>query len=216
MKRLCPILLLVLTACATAQIDMPDGSFAVQGANPRRWNQPISFGEWHTESVNEGTTRSWLIDTKVLDVAKSDQAYRMVVNGINVECHMRELTLGAAGVFIDPSLGRNPILVCGYERPPFTRTVLALSRTGRPEPALQGELREIGGPALQVRSIHRAHGSRFASSEPFGFEILSGDNAVAMVETINQGRVWIDPDARANRDTLAAVAASLLLFREAS
>jgi hypothetical protein len=214
MKRLLPILLLLLSACATAQVDMPAGSFAVEGANPRHWNQPISFGEWRTESVNEGTTRSWLIDTKVIDVAKTDQAYRMVVNGINVECHMRELTFGAAGVFVDPSVGRDPILVCGYEKPPFTRTVLALSRTGRPEPSLQGELRELGGPALQVRSIHRTRGSRLASGEPMGFEILSDNVPVAVVETINQGRVWIDPDVRANRDTLAAAAASLLLFRD--
>jgi hypothetical protein len=53
-------------------------------------------------------------------------------------------------------------------------------------------------------------GAAFPSGEPFGFEI---GNRVAVVETINRGRVWIDPSAP-DRDTLAAVAASLLLFRD--
>src|SRR5687768_13554319 len=105
MKRSVPILLLLLTACATAQLDLPADSYTVTGSNPRRWNQPISFGEWRTEVVNEGTTRSWLADAYILEVGKTDQAYRLTLNGIPVECHTRELVLGRAGVFVDPAFG---------------------------------------------------------------------------------------------------------------
>jgi len=204
--------LLLLTACATAQLDLPSESLAVSGANPRRWNGPISFGEFRTETVNEGTNRSFLIDLGLVDFGKADQAYRLTMNGVAVECHTRELRVGVAGVFVDPHLGKEPLLVCGYERD-GDRSVLALSRSGAVEPSLRGELRAVNGPALEVRSLHRAVGAAFPSGDPFGYEITRGEQRVAVVETINRGRVWIDPAAE-NREVLAAAAASLLLFRE--
>ncbi|HYC87631.1 MAG TPA: hypothetical protein VEO54_00340 [Thermoanaerobaculia bacterium] len=212
MNRLLPILLL-LAACTTARIDLPDDAYAVEGANPRRWNQPLAFGPYRTAAVNEGTTRSWLADLEVVQVGKADQGYRLTLNGVAVECHTRELVIGRAGFFVDASLGREPLLVCGYDRG-GARSVLALSRTGGAEPSLRGELREANGAAAyEVRSVHRNAGGSLPSSEPFGYEILRDGRRVAAVETINRGRVWIDPDA-ADRDTLAAAAASLLLFRD--
>lgn len=212
MKLLAPFSLLLLLSCATAQIDLPEGSYDVTGSNPRRWNQPLAFGEWRTSAVNEGTTRSFLADLDIVQAGKTDQAYRMMLDGVGIECHTREIVIGRNGFFLDPNLGREPLLLCGLDDA-AGRAVLALSRTGRMEPALRGELRGVsGGPALEVRSIHRA-GSSLPSSEPFGFEIVDNGRRVAAVETINRGRVWIDPNAP-NRDTLAAAAAALLLFRD--
>lgn len=212
------IALLLLTACGTVQpvrIAMPSG-MDVEGANPRVWNQPLSFGAWRTASVNEGTTRSFLADLGILDVGKTDQAYRMVLEGpgqpTNVECHMREIVVGRAGVFVQASLGRDPILVCGLARAGY-QSVLALTRTGRPEPSLAGELRQVGGTTYDVRSIHRAATGGIPGGEPFGYEIVRGERSFAIVETVNRGRVWIDPEAP-NRDDLAAAAAALLLFRD--
>lgn len=213
MKRLVLVLVL-LTGCATAKIELPDGAYDVTGANPRRWNAPLSFGEFATQSVDEGTTRSFLADLGIVQVGKTDQAYRFTINNVRAECHTRELVIGRAGVFVDPNLGKEPLLVCGFERPSGTRSVLALARSGRAEPSLVGELRELGGPALEVRSVHRAEGAAIASGEPFGYEIISDNYRIAAVETINRGRVWIEPTVTANRDTLAAASAALLLFRD--
>lgn len=210
MKYLLPLLLLV--SCTTAQIDLPDGSYAVEGANPRRWNQPLSFGEWRTSMVTEGTTRSFLADLDIVQAGKADQGYRMSLGDAFVECHTREVVIGRDGFFVDANLGREPLLVCGIDDA-GARSVFALSRTGKVEPTFRGELRGVsGGPSLEVRSIHRI-GSSIPSAEPFGYEILSDGRRVAVVETINRGRVWIDPSAP-NRDTLAAAAAALLLFRD--
>ena len=211
MKRVL-LLVLFLTACATVKLDLPPDAYAVQGANPHRWNQPLSFGTWSTSNLNEGTTRSFLADTGILQIAKADQAYRMKVNDIVVECHTRELVVGRAEIFVDPTFGQEPLLVCGFDRG-RTQTVLALKRTGKGEPSLRGELREIGGPSLDVQSLHRAPGLAVASGEPFGYEIRRDGTRIAGVETINSGRVWIDPTV-ANRDTLAAAATALLLFKD--
>ena len=208
MKLLLPLVLL-LTFCTTARLDLPAGAYDVTGSNPRRWNAPISFGDWRTEWVNEGTTRSWLTELGVVQVAKADQGYHLAINGVDVECHTREFVVGSAGVFVDPTFGGQPLLVCGYDRG-GRRSVLTLSRTGRTEPTLRGTLRGANGNALEVQSLHRVPGSGWPSGEPYGFEI---GNRVAVVETVNRGRVWIDPAAE-DRDTLAAVATSLLLFRE--
>ena len=212
MKRTLLVLALSLTACSTAQLDLPSDSLPVSGANPRRWNAPVSFGEWRTQSVNEGTSRSILSSLGIVDLGKADQAYRLTLNDVAVECHTREVVIGAAGFFIDANLGSEPLLVCGYEGG-GKRSALALSRTGKTEPSLRGELREQDGPAFEVRSLHRAIGMRYPSGDPFGFEIVRDGKRVAAVETMNRGRVWIEPRAE-NRNMLAAAAASLLLFRE--
>ncbi|HEY0157400.1 MAG TPA: hypothetical protein VGF28_08960 [Thermoanaerobaculia bacterium] len=208
MKRLLPLLFL-LTACTTAQLDLPAGAYDVTGSNPRRWNAPISFGDWRTEWVDEGTTRSWLAELGIVQVARADQGYHLAINGVDVECHTREFVVGTSGVFVDPTFGGQALLVCGYDRN-GERSVLTLSRTGQTEPTLRGTLRDADGKALEVKSLHRVPGSGWPSGVPYGFEI---GNRVAVVETVNRGRVWIDPAAE-DRDTLAAVAASLLLFRE--
>src|SRR5688572_25642727 len=111
MKRILPLLLLL--SCATARIDIPADSDEVEGANPRVWNRSIAFGEWRTSVVDEGTTRSWLADLEIIEVGKTDQAYRMTLNDAAIECHTRELVVGRGGVFLDPNLGREPLLVCG-------------------------------------------------------------------------------------------------------
>ncbi len=211
--KLTAIVLLLLVSCTTAQIDLPGDAYVVEGANPRRWNQPLSFGEWRTSMVNEGTTRSFLADLDILQVGKADQGYRMQLGDTFIECHTREVVIGRAGFFLDPNLGSEPLLACGIDDA-GTRSLLAVSRTGKIEPSLRGELRAVsGGPAFEVRSIQRVSGSAIPSGDPFGYEILSGGQRVAVVETINRGRVWIDPNA-SNRDTLAAAAAALLLFRD--
>lgn len=212
MNRSLALLVILLAACTTAQIDLPSDAYTVEGANPRRWNQPLAFGPYRTATVNEGTTRSWLADLDIVQVGRADQGYRLTLNDVAVECHTEQLVIGRAGFFVDASLGRSPLLVCGYERG-GSRSALALSRTGRTEPSLRGELRVENGAAYEVRSLHRAAGGSLPSGEPFGYEIVRDGRRVAAIETINRGRVWIDPSV-ADRDTLAAAAASLLLFRD--
>lgn len=210
MRALAILLCILGTACTTARLDLPEDAYAVQGANPRIWNRPISFGPFRTEMVDEGTRRSWLADLDVLQITKADQGYHLRVSGVDVECHTKELLLGRSGVFVDPAFGGEPLLVCGYGD---GRAVLTLSRTGKSEPSLRGSLRMADGEAFDVRSLHRAAGGALPSLDPWGYEIAKGTSRLAAVETVNRGRVWLGPDVR-DRDLLASVAASLLLFED--
>ena len=208
------LLLLVFCACATkvVQLDVPAGAWDVSGSNPRVWNRPLSFGPYRTESVDEGTRRSWLVDAGLLAVGRIDQGTRLRIAGTDVECHTRELLVGKNDLFVDPALGRAALLVCGYQHD-GGRSVLTLSRTVRSDAWLTGELRGESRSPLEVRSMNQPANSRFRSMETLGFEILDGGRQVAVIETVNQGRVWISPESK-DRDLLAAVSASLLLFRD--
>ena len=207
MKR--TLFLLLLTACATA----PPVRIAIPATAVTNVNG--TFGEWRVALVDEGAPLSFLFELGILDAGQTDQADRLAVQGpgdqTNVECHARELVVGRADVFVQASLGREPVLVCALWRKGY-RTVLALTRSGKSEPSLIGELRQVGGTTYDVRSIHRAAGGGLPSAEPLGYEILRDEHAFAIVETVNEGRVWIDPDAP-NRDDLAAAAAALLMFK---
>jgi hypothetical protein len=211
-----PLALLLLSACTTAHIDLPSGAMTVEGSNPRIWNRPIAFGPYRTAWVDEGTRRSWLADLNLVSFGRADQAYHLALGDTAIDCHTREFVIGRNGFNFDPTLGRSPLLVCGFDEA-GARTTLLLSKTGRAEPSLRGEIRSVGadGPPLTVSSIHRAAGSVIGSPEPFGYEIRSGERVVGIVETVNRGRVWIDPELdRAEQDKLAAAAAALLLFRD--
>ena len=57
------------------------------------------------------------------------------------------------------------------------------------------------GRELAVRSLHHLTASPFRTSEPLGYEVVNGGRAVATVETIDWGRVWMAPDLGERRET---------------
>lgn len=219
MKKL--LMLVLLSGCTLAQLDLPEGSHAVTGANPRVWNRPIAFGPWKTATVREGLSHTWLTNVAGINVAQESQAYRFLLQGgdggTRVQCHTNDFQIGRSGFWVDATFGTEPVLLCGLERHD-AREVLALARTGRTEPALTGELRDAddeNADALLIRSLHRAQGARFAAVETYGYEILRAGRRVAVVETANRGRVWIDPQLEGvTREKIAGAAAALLLFTQ--
>lgn len=63
--------------------------------------------------------------------------------------------------------------------------------------------------------MHRFAGSPIPSGDPIGYEIVDGDRALAAVETINRGRVWIAHEvSEEERARIASVATALLLADE--
>ena len=221
MKKILAVLLLT-TGCSLAHLEMPEHeSYNVSGANPRFWKRPISFGPWSTKTVDMGRTHSWVAGLKGVNVARVDQVYSLTLEGgaepTRVDCHTQDFAIGRNGFWIDPTFGAEPTLLCGLERHD-QRAVLVLGKTGTIEPSRTGELRDAddeNAPALLVRSLHRITPKHWPSPTPLGYEIVQSGRAVAIVETANRGRVWIDPQLdTATRERIAAAAAALLLHQE--
>lgn len=57
-----PLFAIALSACAPAQVRMPEGfgaraaAYEVSGHSPRRFNQPLRFGTYSAQAMREGST----------------------------------------------------------------------------------------------------------------------------------------------------------------
>ncbi|HEY0142755.1 MAG TPA: hypothetical protein VGF48_17780 [Thermoanaerobaculia bacterium] len=216
------MLLLLTTGCSLARLEMPEHeSYNVTGANPRLWKRPISFGPWATKTVDMGVRHSWLAGLRGIEIGRVDQVYNLELEGrdgaTRVDCHTQDFVIGRNGFWIDPTFGAEPALLCGFERHD-QRAVLILGKTGRIEPSLTGDLRNAddeNAPGLLIRSLHRITPKHWPSPTPLGYEVVDRGRTVAIVETANRGRVWIDPALDVTlRERIAAASAALLLWQE--
>jgi hypothetical protein len=207
-------------ACQTAQIQLaPDlvavEPMTVQGANPRRWNAPISFGSWATNEVREGFTWDFGYRLLGIDASFAFQPYRLAIASgdrtVQAECVTRAAVLSRNDLSVDPSFGRIPALACGFRG--AGEGTLRLNTT-----AMNKEEGEIlfGSSRWDIRSVHRFAGSSIPSGDPLGYEISRDGRVIATVETINRGRVWMDPALSAEEQgRVAAIATAVLLYEPA-
>lgn len=213
-----------LASCTTATMSVPRSlagvsPMPVSGANPRAWNRPIEFGPWRSTEVREGL--QWSIAPRIfgIEVELKRQPYRMMLEGpeggeLQVECVTRRLAISRDRWSVDPTLGRLPALACGF-RDVATGEEWSM-KLSQGVDRLAGEIR-ANGERWPLGSIHRPEGSRIEGPEPLGYEVLEDGRALAAVQVVNRGRIWIQPDLPLQtRDRLAAVAAALLLFDEES
>lgn len=211
------VILSLLSACQTAQIQLaPDlaavAPMSVQGANPRRWNAPISFGPWATVEVREGLTWDFGYRLLGIDASFAFQPYRLAIGSgnrtVQAECITRAAALSRKDLSVDPSFGRIPALACGFRGE--GEGTLRLNTTAMNQE--QGEI-AFGPSVWNVRSVHKFAGSSLPSGEPLGYEISRDGRVIATVETINRGRVWMDPGlSQEEQGRLAAITAALLLY----
>ena len=216
-----PVVAFTSSACsmATMSIDPVLAARAepmpVTGANPRVWNRPLAFGPFSTEQVQEGGEWRWAAPILGGEAGIAWQNHRMVlVDGearTQTACRARRVFFERDGWSVDPALGRLPVLQCvlrddeGGE--PWT---LTLHRT--PRNTLAGTI-EHDRDTIQVVSEHRADGGMVDTAEPVGYSLFVEGSAIAAIETVNRGRVWIDPKLSASdRTAVASAAAALLLF----
>lgn len=210
---------LPLLGFAKAQMELPAGFDSVEahpvtGHNPRTWKRPISFGPWHTISVDDGTSKSWSLEAFGLGAGATRHPFHLVLAGPEgaqreVACLTRGFELWRGSFTVDLSGVVKPRLACVIRTDGESPTVsMVLGQDGN---KLRGIL-EGGRDTYAVASNHRFKGTRITSPEPVGFTISRVGGATALaVETLNRGRVWIAPDVASEAD-LAAAAAALLLF----
>ncbi len=229
LRRLCTLaaaaaLMLVLPAFRKAQMRVPDAlssqteALAVTGHNPRTWNKPLGFGPYNALSVREGSVFSWSVELFGVRGGSATKHYRLVLEGPDgaaweVECRNRSIEAWRKGWSVELTAAFTPRLVCGLAAREGERPLrLVLGSDGR---KLRGVVSAAGTDAtlFEVRSSHQFEGSKLPAAEPVGYLIEHRGAAVAAVETINRGRVWLSPELEGSeRGAAAAAAAALLLF----
>jgi hypothetical protein len=212
---------LALPACQVAQMQVapelePLVAVPVAGANPRQWNAPLAFGPWRSEVAYEGMKWDFALPLLGITAGYSTQPYRVVASTggspIQAECHARAVSLARKGLEVDPAFGKLPAFACAFRgRGDGT---LRLNTTAMGQEA--GTV-DYGDTRWALRSVHRFHGSSIPSGPPLGYEFEGGGQVIAAVETINQGRVWIDPAVSPrDQERLAVAIMTLLLYDPAA
>lgn len=200
---------------------------SVQGANPRRWNKPVSFGPYRTGAVRDRGTIGWSVQVLRLGASGSKRPYAFTLDAptgaVDVECHEKGLEAWhePSGVSIDlRAAAGKPVLVCAF-RPagegdgPGT-WILELAAARKITGGFVGVLRPADASAdgaLTVRSLHALEGSPIPLGSPAGYALERDGQAVAAVEAINAGRAWIPGAAEADPGAIPAALAALLLFQ---
>lgn len=206
----------LLPACQVAQMQVapslePLVAVPVSGANPRKWNAPLSFGPWRSEVAYEGMKWDFALPLLGIAAGYATQPYRVVAtaggNPIQAECHARAVSLARKGLEVDPAFGKLPAFACGFEGRGSGTLRLHATAMGQETGTI-----DFGDTRWGLRSVHRFRGSPVPSGPPLGYEIEGGGRVVAAVEVINQGRVWLDPAISPRDQERLAVAIMVLLL----
>ena len=218
---------LALAAFKSARVEVPTSlaaapELAVTGHNPRTWNRPLAFGPYRTTAVHEGVEFSWSVEVFGVRGGMARQRYRLVLEGPDadaweVECVARSIEAWRHGWSVELTRAFTPRLVCGLrERTERQAYRLILGSAGN---QLRGVVHFAGSaagepPLLAIRSLHRLEGSRLPLGEPAGYAIERSEAALAAVEILNRGRVWLAEGLQPEeRGPAAAAAAALLLYK---
>lgn len=189
----------------------PLAAVPVSGANPRKWNAPVSFGPWRSEVAYEGMKWDFALPLLGITVGYSTQPYRVVAtaggNPIQAECHARAVALARKGLEVDPAFGNLPAFACGFQGRGSGTLRVHATAMGQETGTI-----DFGDTKWALRSVHRFRGSSIPSGPPLGYEFEGGGRVVAAVEVINQGRVWIDPAVSPRDQERLAVAIMVLLL----
>jgi len=205
-----------LPACQVAQMQVapalePLVAVPVSGANPRRWNAPLSFGPWRAEVAHEGLQWDFALPLLGMTAGFAAQPYRVVASAggepIQAECRASAVTLSRKGLEVDPAFGKLPAFACAFRGRGDGTLRLHATALGQETGTLG-----FGDTQWALRSVHRFRGSTVPSGPPLGYEIEGGGRVVAAVEVINQGRVWIDPAVPPRDQERLAVAVMVLLL----
>ncbi len=213
---------LALAGFKEAKVEVPAALAAaapmeVSGHRVRTLNKPMAFGAYRVTGVREGAEFSWSTEAFGVRGGSARQRYRFVLEGPEgeareVECRSRSIEAWRGGWTVELTEAFSPRLACGLRSEGKLLRLVLGSRAGA---ELRGALvgSEGEAPLLAVRSLHRLEGSRLPLGAPAGYALERDGAAVAAVETLNRGRIWLAPDLdEPTRGTAAAAAAALLLY----
>jgi hypothetical protein len=244
MKRTLFALLLVLglAACTTPQmlVDQQltdqNAPMQVSGRQGLLINQKISFGNYESEKVKRGWTRSYSLDMFLAKLEDAKDKYSFTLFDSNRGAYTIDAVNHIKGVDLPVGrfLGANtsPALqelasftvqtkdlfaasLYSNSRQETWNLVLMNREDTRKNGRYAGFLTNEQQQNIEVIPVRKLQGAETWGTDIIGYEFRQEGKPLAAVEVINKGRVWIDPSLEANMQlVLASASATLLLQQE--
>ncbi len=186
--------------------------YQVTTTHPRQWNSSISFGPWHTAIPQQNPSSGFGLAILGLPTNQQTQSYQLAVTDGQqwqyLECVGRNHLTTMAQWPVRLNTGLKPALACGikgttdktfYLNPEWDQQFIGYS--------------ELSDRSIKIRSLHQLNRTAYPTLEPAGYLLTDEQGAIAQVEVLNNGRVWLRPDLPAQTQLeLAARITALLLF----
>jgi hypothetical protein len=194
----------------------------VEGALGRTPTTPIRFGPWHTTEMNVGWGKTRVRDTFLGEHQDSQQPYHFALSTpsglITADClasaRFNMISDSAHPIEVDlAQRDRQPKFHCRYSG--AAEGTLTLTEEIKHGDPMSGDL-EFGADRWKVSSTSATENELIVPpGSLIGYEIRRDDRAVAGVQVINGGRVWISPaSSQLDQDRLATAITALLIYRE--
>lgn len=225
--KLIPIFLLTFAACTTPQmmvnreLRQNADSWNVKGKQGWMINQKLSFGPFATGKVSRGWTRSYDIPFFVRFKGSRERFHfeqkgpegSLVVHTVqSIKSKEVEFLKGFFSIPIDFKDAFTGTI--GTESNPAVWTFVI----NNPNDQFFGEKSEgylsDGNILYKIREVRQNNKKRDVKwGSIFGYEVFRNGKAVAGIETINNGRVWLDKSLDGEETQLLAAFAAALLLR---
>ncbi len=232
MKRIILLSLLaavLLAGCKPAQLlvdnDLSKRTTAMKVSGRQGWkiNQKVSFGPYRTDRISRGWIRGYdipfFIRFKGASQRYSFRQHNDKGQDLEVFC-VNKLTSRELDFFSDvfSATLEYKSAFSGKIVDPVSDSewtfILENPDGEAPARPIEGWLTD-GTTTYQVKGILQLGKKRDTSwGSCFGYEILEKNGVVAAVETVNKGRVWIDPALPEKQQLALAAMSTALLIRE--
>lgn len=221
--------LLFLAACQTARMALPGflderaDALVCEGRQGFQRGERFTFGEYSVERVQRGWVRRIAWDMPVAEGLAARQEFEYQVRSPAGALWQGHAVTAVERHEIRGQSGRGEwrwdlasdvdYLVRFADQEQSRFWMLTLSEGPR-DTVMSGELTD-GDTVYRVEGTYQLAGTPMPLSKPAGFLIYDGPRAVAAVEVINQGTVFLDRGLPAERrDVMAMAAVALLLYRD--
>lgn len=220
MRRLSAIVILTLATIFSSHAEQLQSikafqalePYQVTGTQPRQWNGSVSFGKWHTASPTQNPVSGFGL--AILGLPSDDQtrSHRLAITDGQqwqyLEC-VSHIHLAKVDHWpVRSNMGQKPALACGISG--ITNVAFYLNPQWDQQFVGHSELSDR---LIKIRSLHLLEKTTYPALVPAGYLLTDEEGAIAQVEIVNHGRVWLRPGLTAQTQLeLAARISALLLF----
>jgi hypothetical protein len=224
------VAMLALTACTVPymQVDpaLSSSAEAMPVAGRQGWliNQQLQFGEFQSGPVKRSWTTGYNIPFVVRFSGAKEKLGFSVRNSSGETAELfclgklREIDLPVFNKAFEVNLNTTDVFTCAItlSGDSFEFYSENLNQNPNNNHGFDEITGQLQGPGLDIalRPVGKLEGGQTSwSTNALGYELQQDGKTIAAVETLNNGRVWINPELSASQKLLVAGVASALLLR---